>query len=67
MAIYKLKQKFLSLSEKFDVKNEQEESVYTVEGKFFSVGKQFTLANTNAKIITERFFFIPKSYMVMNI
>ena len=33
MAIYKLKQKFLSLTEKFEIKDDQGEPIYTINGK----------------------------------
>lgn len=53
MAIYKLKQKFLSLAEKFEIKDEQGEPVYIINGKFFSIGKQFTLVNMKGDVIAE--------------
>lgn len=45
MAKFQLKQRFLSLTEKFEIKNEQEEIVYFVDGKFFSIGKTFNLTD----------------------
>ncbi|WOH37272.1 LURP-one-related family protein [Thalassotalea fonticola] len=54
MAKFQLKQRFLSLTEKFEIKNEQDEIVYFVDGKFFSIGKTFhltdALGNELAKI-----------------
>ncbi|WP_068545959.1 LURP-one-related/scramblase family protein [Thalassotalea crassostreae] len=43
MQRYKLKQRFLSLTEKFEIKNDHDEIVYQVDGKFFSIGKTFHL------------------------
>ncbi|WNC71532.1 LURP-one-related family protein [Thalassotalea psychrophila] len=53
MAKFQLKQRFLSLTEKFEIKNEQDEIVYFVDGKFFSIGKTFHLKDSNANELAE--------------
>lgn len=41
-----IKQKVLSLSEKFTIKNEQDNDVYYVEGSFMKIPKTFHVINT---------------------
>lgn len=70
MATFKLKQKFLSLTEKFEIKNEQDDIVYVVDGKFFSIGKRFTLfdnkENSLAEIKQKLFSFRPQFNIILS-
>src|SRR5690625_3625950 len=64
MKQFYIKQKVFSLSEKFTVKNEQEEDVYFIEGSFMRIPKTFSIMNTvrdEIGIITKKTFsFLPK-------
>lgn len=42
-----IKQKFMALSEKFTVLNEQQETVYFAQGSFMQIPKTFTIENAN--------------------
>ncbi len=53
MSKYQLKQKFLSITEKFEIKNAQDQIVYVVDGKFFTIGKQFKLSNNCGEVVAE--------------
>ncbi|TRX53828.1 LURP-one-related/scramblase family protein [Thalassomonas sp. M1454] len=70
MATFKLKQKFLSITEKFEIKNEQDEIVYLVEGKFFSIGKRFTLFDNKENVLAEikqkLLSFRPQFHILLN-
>lgn len=65
-----IKQKILSLGEKFTVKDEQENDVYFVEGSFLKIPKTFTIMNDNgvevATITKKVFTFLPKFTVDMN-
>lgn len=59
-----IKQKVLSLSGKFTVKDQQEKDVYYVEGSFMQVPKTYSIMNTareEVALITKKVFsFLPK-------
>lgn len=65
-----IKQKVLSLSGKFTIKDDQENDVYYVEGSFMKVPKTFTLMNANRNevaLITKKVFtFLPKFHVDVN-
>ncbi|UOQ86911.1 LURP-one-related/scramblase family protein [Gracilibacillus salinarum] len=65
-----IKQKVFSLSEKFTVKDEQENDVYDVEGSFMKVPKTFSILNTArdqiACITKKPFSFLPKFLVEVN-
>ena len=48
MKLY-MKQKVFSLKDRFTIKNEAGEDVYTVEGKFISLGKKLHILDTNGE------------------
>lgn len=58
-----IKQKFLSITEKFTIKNVKEEDVYHVEGSFMRIPKTFSIMNVNrdevATIVKKVFSFLP--------
>ncbi|NOU80375.1 hypothetical protein GC101_16015 [Paenibacillus sp. LMG 31459] len=62
-----IKQKVFSLSEKFTVKNQQEQDVYYVEGSFMRIPKTFSIMNTadeEVALITKKVFsFLPKFFV----
>ncbi|WP_151737485.1 LURP-one-related/scramblase family protein [Paenibacillus tengchongensis] len=62
-----IKQKVFSLSEKFTVKNQQEQDVYYVEGSFMQIPKTFSIRNTagdEVALITKKVFsFLPKFFV----
>ncbi|OUS25931.1 hypothetical protein A9Q98_11615 [Thalassotalea sp. 42_200_T64] len=53
MPIFQLKQKFLSITERFEIKNENDQVVYLVDGKFFSIGKTFHLTSPDGVELAE--------------
>lgn len=53
MAKYLLKQKFLSISEQFDVYDADDTAVASVNGTFFSIGKKFTFTNLITEQVTK--------------
>ena len=65
-----IKQKVLSLSGKFTVKDEQEKDVYYVEGSFMKFPKTFSIMNTareEVALITKKVFsFLPKFFVEVN-
>lgn len=65
-----IKQKVLSLSGKFTVKNQQENDVYFVEGNFMQIPKTFSIMNTSrdeVALITKKMFsFLPKFFVEVN-
>lgn len=65
-----IKQKVLSLSGKFTVKDEQEKDVYYVEGSFMKVPKTYSIMNPareEVAIITKKMFsFLPKFFVEVN-
>ncbi|QUL57105.1 LURP-one-related family protein [Paenibacillus tritici] len=62
-----IKQKVFSLSEKFTVKNGQEQDVYYVEGSFMRIPKTFSIMNAGGAevaLITKKVFsFLPKFFV----
>lgn len=65
-----IKQKVFSISEKFTVKDVQQEDVYYVEGSFMKIPKTFSVMNTNREevaLITKKVFsFLPKFFVEVN-
>jgi uncharacterized protein YxjI len=65
-----IKQKVLSLSGKFTVKDEQEMDVYYVEGSFMKVPKTYSIMNPareEVALITKKMFsFLPKFFVEVN-
>ncbi|WP_298473411.1 LURP-one-related family protein [Psychrobacillus sp. FSL K6-4046] len=65
-----IKQKVLSLSGKFTVKDQQENDVYYVEGSFMKIPKTFSILNTSRNeiaLITKKMFsFLPKFFVEVN-
>jgi len=65
-----IKQKFLSLTEQFKVKDEQGNDVYYVEGSFLKIPKTFTIYNMQdeeiARITKKVFAFLPKFIVEMD-
>ncbi|WP_068674247.1 LURP-one-related/scramblase family protein [Oceanobacillus sp. Castelsardo] len=65
-----IKQKVFSLSEKFTVKDQEEEDVYYVEGSFLKIPKTFSILNTAteevALIAKKAFSFLPKFLVEVN-
>ncbi|MGB5946788.1 LURP-one-related/scramblase family protein [Paenisporosarcina sp.] len=65
-----IKQKVLSLSGKFTVKDEQEKDVYYVEGSFMKVPKTYSIMNPareDVALITKKMFsFLPKFFVEVN-
>ncbi|MFC6039668.1 LURP-one-related/scramblase family protein [Paenisporosarcina macmurdoensis] len=65
-----IKQKVLSLSGKFTVKDEQENDVYYVEGSFMKIPKTFSIMNPargEVALITKKMFsFLPKFFVEVN-
>ncbi|MGK7377190.1 LURP-one-related/scramblase family protein [Planococcus sp. 1R117A] len=65
-----IKQKVLSLSGKFAVKNQQEQDVYYVEGSFMQIPKTFSIMNTasdEVALITKKTFsLLPKFFVEVN-
>lgn len=65
-----IKQKVLSLSGKFTVKDEQEKDVYYVEGSFMKVPKTYSIMNparVEVALITKKMFsFLPKFFVEVN-
>lgn len=65
-----IKQKVLSLSGKFTVKDEQEKDVYYVEGSFMKVPKTYSIMNPareEVALITKKMFsFLPKFFVEVN-
>ncbi len=65
-----IKQKVLSLSGKFTIKDEQEKDVYYVEGSFMKVPKTYTIMNPareEVALITKKMFsFLPKFFVAVN-
>lgn len=65
-----IKQKVLSLSGKFTVKDQQEKDIYYVEGSFMKVPKTFSIMNTardEVALITKKVFsFLPKFFVDVN-
>ncbi len=61
---YYIKQKVFSLVDRFEVYDEFDEVVYTVEGEFFSFGKKYHIYNTDgyeiAYIHQKLLTFLPK-------
>lgn len=59
-----MKQKVLSLNEKFSVKDKDENIVYRVEGSFFKIPKSFTMYDENEEeigtVTKELFKLLPK-------
>ena len=67
MKLY-IKQKVLSLSEKFAVKDEYGNNKYTIKGKFFSIPKQFDIYDDTCSIsatIEKKIFTIPQKYGII--
>lgn len=65
-----IKQKVLSLSGKFTVKDQQEKDVYYVEGSFMRIPKTYSIMNTareEVALITKKIFsFLPKFFVEVN-
>lgn len=65
-----IKQKVLSLSGKFTVKDQQEKDVYYVEGSFMKVPKTYSIMNPareEVALITKKMFsFLPKFFVEVN-
>ena len=65
-----IKQKVLSLSGKFAVKDRQENDIYYVEGSFLQIPKTFSIMNTareEVALITKKTFsFLPKFFVEVN-
>ena len=65
-----IKQKVLSLREKFSVKDEQENEVYFVEGSFMRIPKTFSIvdsASNEVALITKKIFsFLPTFFVEVN-
>ncbi|MBU8792159.1 LURP-one-related family protein [Oceanobacillus caeni] len=65
-----IKQRVFSLSEKFTVKDQQEENVYFVEGSFMKIPKTFSIRNKASEevaLITKKVFsFLPKFLVEVN-
>lgn len=70
MKVLYIKQKVMSLSGKFIVKDAQENDVYYVEGSFMQVPKTYTIMNTTrdeVAVITKKVFsLLPKFFVEMN-
>jgi len=70
MKQFYIKQKVLSLSGKFAVKDEQERDIYFVEGSFLQIPKTFSIMNTKREevgLITKKVFsFLPKFFVEVN-
>lgn len=62
-----IKQKLLSLNEKFTIKNKDEEDVYYVEGSFMRIPKTFSIMNASrdevATITKKIFSFLPMFFV----
>ncbi|WP_019413106.1 LURP-one-related/scramblase family protein [Paenisporosarcina sp. TG20] len=65
-----IKQKVFSLSEKFTIKDQQEQDVYYVEGSFFKIPKTFSIMNTTrdeVALVTKKVLsFLPKFFVEVN-
>ncbi|MDX1807278.1 MAG: LURP-one-related family protein [Paenisporosarcina sp.] len=65
-----IKQKVFSLSEKFTIKDQQEQDVYYVEGSFMKIPKTFSIMNTTrdeVALITKKMFsLLPKFFVEVN-
>lgn len=65
-----IKQKVLSLSGKFTVKDQEEKDVYYVEGSFMQIPKTFSIMNSareDVALITKKVFsFLPKFFVEVN-
>lgn len=65
-----IKQKLLSITEKFTIKNVQEEDVYYVEGSFMRIPKTFSIMNAGrdevATIKKKVFSFLPMFFVEVN-
>ena len=65
-----IKQKVFSLSEKFTIKDQQENDVYYVEGSFMKIPKTFTIMNTTrdeVALVTKKVLsFLPKFFVEVN-
>mgnify|MGYP006391251257 FL=1 len=65
-----IKQKVISLSGKFTVKDEQEKDAYYVEGSFMKVPKTYSIMNPareEVALITKKMFsFLPKFFVEVN-
>ncbi|WP_416148542.1 LURP-one-related/scramblase family protein [Salipaludibacillus sp. HK11] len=65
-----IKQKVFSLSEKFTIKDQQENDVYYVEGSFLKIPKTFSIMNTTrdeVALVTKKVFsFLPKFFVEVN-
>jgi uncharacterized protein YxjI len=65
-----IKQKVLSLSGKFTVKDQQEKDVYYVEGSFMQIPKTFSIMNTTrdevARVTKKAFSLLPKFLVEVN-
>ena len=63
MRLY-MKQKVFSMKDRFTIKNEAGEDVYTVEGKFISLGKKLHILDPNGEEVAfvkqELLTFLPK-------
>ena len=63
MRLY-MKQKVFSMKDRFTIKNEAGEDVYTVEGKFISLGKKLHILDLNGEEVAfvkqELLTFLPK-------
>jgi len=70
MKQFYIKQKVLSLSGKFAVKDEQERDIYFVEGSFLQIPKTFSIMNTKreevGRITKKVFSFLPKFFVEVN-
>ena len=65
-----VKQKVFSLSERFTIKDQQENDVYYVEGSFLKIPKTFSIMNTTRDevgLVTKKVFsFLPKFFVEVN-
>ncbi|MCG1022750.1 LURP-one-related/scramblase family protein [Sutcliffiella horikoshii] len=65
-----IKQKVFSISEKFTVKDQQENDIYFVEGSFLRLPKTFSILNPKREevaLITKKMFtFLPKFMVEVN-
>ena len=64
---YLMRQKIFSLGEKFTIKNEAQEDVFQVQGKWISIGKKLTMRNMNEEVlffIKQKIFALAPTYFL---
>src|SRR5699024_6921864 len=68
MKIFYVRQKVLSLNEKYTVKNEKGDDVYFVKGSFMHIPKTFSISNITSEeagIVTKKILtLLPKFYII---